>query len=142
MKLLSFKTKHVDTKLVMRSNKPMEVMFVDEGQRGQSLAFKNKVVFFVCVEKRDEKRPVTAELATDAIRKTLQDHKSSNVLLIPFVHLTGRPASPKKAYMIIKEIENRLATGKYKVDRFQFGWHRTLCMDIFCGREMVSFTKI
>jgi threonyl-tRNA synthetase len=142
MRLLTMKCKSVDTTLKLPANRPREVIFVEEGSVGDSLSFSERVAVFICVEKKDEDRANIAEITATEIQKILGRLEADTVLLIPFAHLTKEIADPPSAYSTVKEIQKRLVAKKFKTDRFQFGWHRTLHMDIIGGQDSVLYNEI
>ena len=142
MQLLFMDCKNIQTRLTFKSNRPGQEAMADIGRRGNSLSYSDIVAVFVCVESKDTENPTVSEQGTEAIATTLKELGRSDVVIIPFVHLTVDIAPPKYAYMAIKEMRRRLVSEGFRHRDFEFGWHRQLMMEVFGGDSSIVYKEI
>lgn len=141
MKLLAFKCRSIGTKLTFKSTRPKEKMFVEEGKKGQVQSWGDSTAVFFCVEEKDETNEKVAENAVRLIKGILKEMNTQRLVLIPFVHLAHKIASPRIAYRILKEVERRFMSEQIEFSRFQFGWHRDLTLDLLAGNNKVRYME-
>ncbi len=91
----------------------------------KSCAFKNTVVIFVTAEKCDQKNMdmVVEKSVEETINKARQ-LGVKNLVLFPFVHLSDEVSDPDNAMQIMRDIQERLMSLGYLVDRAPFGWEK------------------
>src|SRR5512136_3277899 len=83
------------------------------------------VVLFCCVEKLDEKNPLSViENAKKNVVTRLSQLKVNQVMIYPYAHLTSTLGSPDCALNILKGLEERLRAESIIVKRAPFGWYK------------------
>jgi threonyl-tRNA synthetase len=86
--------------------------------------FNNVLAVFTCVEQDDEMKQV--DEAAEEVCKTLRSIGSCrNVVIVPFVHLSGRIARPEKAIALLRALYSQLKSVGLEVDSVSFGYHKT-----------------
>ncbi len=91
----------------------------------KSCAFKNAVVIFVTAEKCDQKnRDMVVEKSVEETINKAKQLGVKNLVLFPFVHLSEEISDPDNAMRIMKDIQERLMSLGYLVDRAPFGWEK------------------
>ena len=83
------------------------------------------VVLFCCVEKLDEKNPLSViENAKKNVIARLSRLKVNKVMIYPYAHLTSTLGSPDCALCILKGLEEALRSDNIDVKRAPFGWYK------------------
>jgi hypothetical protein len=139
MRMMFLTCKSLKTTLTFSSTWPKKRAFSDIGKRGDSRAYDNVNVIFVCVERGDEHNPNISEEGARVISTELGSMKFKDAVLIPFAHLTRQISEPKFAYTAIKEMKRRLESMGHPMKDFRFGWHREILLHLLCGAENTRF---
>jgi hypothetical protein len=107
-------------------------------EQDEKFAIEDSILILICVEEKDkEKSPIeTAEKIKELIGET-----KTPLVIIPFIHLTTTPATPKIAYMRIKEVVSRLEKDQYETSLLQFGWHRSLRIHTIAGQNAFEYLE-
>ena len=115
-------------------------LFIEHGHPGESYEMDKCIALFVCVEKKDEADTGIPRKMSEKIRGILHG-TDMPLVVIPFVHLTKTPSTPKIAYMYIKELAAWLEK-EYTVSNLQFGWHRSLYVDFITEKDGFEYITI
>lgn len=100
--------------------------------------FSNVINVWVCVEK-DDKKDYVQKLAERI--KELNDtfYKLSDVVVLPFGHLSNRLADPKTTLELLNFLVDLLKKLNFKVDLATFGTHKDLKLEIHGQPAEVSY---
>lgn len=139
MKIILCKGFEIGSKPREPSSKP-ERPFNEEASVNKQIQIENSIVLFMCVEEKDENKKTIAIDTTLKILDIIGRNKE-RLLVIPFVHLTKKPAKPTNAYITLKEIASRLSNF-HKVEKLEFGWHRSLYLKMLSGKDAVKYIEI
>ncbi|MDX1371647.1 MAG: threonyl-tRNA synthetase editing domain-containing protein, partial [Nitrososphaeraceae archaeon] len=88
----------------------------------------NLVVVFICIEKNDNKKIV--DKALNEIKIYLEQIKVNKLLIYPYAHLSSDLASPKKAFDLIRELEEKAKNVIDHVQRAPFGWTKSFNISV------------
>ncbi|MDR4511324.1 MAG: threonine--tRNA ligase [Nitrososphaeraceae archaeon] len=89
---------------------------------------RNLVVVFICIEKNDNKKIV--DKALKEIKIYLEQIKVNKLLIYPYAHLSSDLATPKQAFELIKELEERAKNVIDDVQRAPFGWTKSFNISV------------
>ncbi len=98
-----------------------------EELKEKKLQAKEALVVFTAIEESDTKKAV--ENAAKEIEEVYAQVKAERIMLYPWVHLTSKPAAPKKALELLKYLESLLAD-KYETLRAPFGWYKKFSISV------------
>ncbi len=88
----------------------------------------NLVVVFICIEKNDNKKIVNKALKE--IKIYLEQIKVNKLLIYPYAHLSSDLATPKQAFELIRELEERAKNVIDDVQRAPFGWTKSFNISV------------
>jgi len=88
----------------------------------------NLVVVFICIEKNDNKKIV--DKALKEIKIYLEQIKVNKLLIYPYAHLSSDLSTPKKAFELIRELEERAKNVIDDVQRAPFGWTKSFNISV------------
>lgn len=88
----------------------------------------NLVVVFICIEKNDNKKIV--DNALKEIKIYLEQIKVNKLLIYPYAHLSSDLATPKQAFELIRELEERAKNVIDDVQRAPFGWTKSFNISV------------
>lgn len=88
----------------------------------------NLVVVFICIEKNDNKKIV--DKALNEIKIYLEQIKVNKLLIYPYAHLSSDLSSPKKAFELIRELEEGAKKVIDNVQRAPFGWTKSFNISV------------
>ncbi|MFQ6009811.1 MAG: threonine--tRNA ligase [Candidatus Aenigmatarchaeota archaeon] len=115
----------------------------------KKLSFKECLVVFSAVEKRDESAVVlTIQNTAEEVKKIAEEVKTKNIVLYPYVHLTNEPSSSDAAMKVLFGIEKALKKDNYKVEHAPFGWYKAFSISVKghplseLSREIVSIPGV
>jgi len=87
----------------------------------------------IAVEKEDEAnlKAITLKAIND-LKDISKKVKTNNIMLYPYVHLLfgSKPASPKFAISLLKNIEQELKKRKFKIKRAPFGFYKSFSLTV------------
>lgn len=89
---------------------------------------RNLVVVFICIEKNDNKKIV--DKALKEIKIYLEQIKVNKLLIYPYAHLSSDLATPKQAFELIRELEERAKNVIDDVQRAPFGWTKSFNISV------------
>jgi hypothetical protein len=136
MKLLMWHCKNFDVKITGISDRPKNIQ--PEKQRSEIENMKNCIVSMITVEIQDDNSVLVN--GKEEIKKFAKDTKSSNIVLMPFVHLSNNIADFNKSIECIDFIENSLKDD-FKILRSHFGYHKELLLHTFGHKTNVRFRE-
>ena len=130
VRLLLIHCKTIGFKDIRKSNRPLGIN--PNGKQEQS--YKDVLAVFICIENWDE----TIEIEQGI--KTVMDHleliKKSEIVLIPFAHLSYYLADPDKSFLIINQIASDFRKKGVLVNKSSFGYHKQLDFQI---SDLIAF---
>ncbi len=95
------------------------------------------LVVFTAVEKRDEQNlPAMTQRYVQEIKGVAEQVNTRSIVLYPYAHLSSQLSSPQAAEQVLKDAEQLLIEGKYKVTRAPFGWYKSF--NISCKGHPLS----
>jgi len=125
MRFLSF---HVDYFRYKVTKKGRSKVIEEITENNREAQIKNALVLFITIEKRDEENPEFLKRGIAEIEKITVQLKISNIVIVPFAHLSGQLSTLEFAFMSFKRIESNLKLKDYSVLRLPFGWFNELEM--------------
>jgi len=120
LRLLLIHCKTIGFKDIRKSNRPSGI----NPNREQEQSYKDILAVFICIENWDEKKEIEQGI------QTVMDHleliKKSEIVLIPFAHLSYYLADPDKSFSIINQIASDFQNRGVLVNKSSFGYHKEL----------------
>ena len=123
--------KNFSFKDIKNSTKPSGINnVIDDRQLSQGV-YKNKVVILSSIEEADTEEVVEEASAyiTDIINQW--HHGNSDVLVLPFAHLSSTIAQPPKSKELIDELVQRFQAKDNNVELITFGSHKEWMVDVY-----------
>lgn len=136
MKALLCHCKKFRTKVINLSSAPHDID--PEPINERTVETKDSIAVLVTVEKGDsteEKAPLLAE----EVRKMSKDIGHTNIVLLPFAHLSNRLADSRTAIDFMSVLETELKD--FNIDRVHFGSDKELLLDIYGHRGNVRYRE-
>ncbi|MHA1301419.1 MAG: threonyl-tRNA synthetase editing domain-containing protein [Candidatus Helarchaeota archaeon] len=125
MRFLSFHVDYFRHKVTKRGRSKL---FEDISEDAKENRVEDALIFFISMEKQDEKNSEIINKSVSEIKKIADQLKVTNIVLIPFAHLFGKLSSPEFALKSLKEIYSQLKSKNFNVLRLPFGWFNELEM--------------
>ena len=110
-----------------------------EKAKKEKVRFENIVVLFTAVEDKDNLD--IAKRAIDDVKSSLEQIKSNEILIYPYVHLTNNPSGSGTALKVLKEMEKYAKEVGLKVHRAPFGWNKQFSLQIK-GHPLAEQSKV
>ncbi|MFB5599237.1 MAG: threonine--tRNA ligase [Nitrososphaeraceae archaeon] len=108
---------------------PVSQEIVDaENIKVETKRFRNLVVVFICIEKKDDK--YTVDKALNEIKIYLEKIKVKKLLIYPYAHLSSDLSTPKRAFELIRQLEESAKTIIDDVERAPFGWTKSFNISV------------
>jgi len=126
MRSLLLHANEFKTKINGKSNKPYGI--VSEKTDVAWEKFNNGLVVFFCVENGDTEGQ--ADQLYSEIIKTIDEVKTNNVMLSPFVHLSKNIAGPEDSKKIYEYLLQKMSKTTINTSTSRFGYHKSLNLDI------------
>jgi threonyl-tRNA synthetase len=111
-------------------------MAEDWSEDQKSASFREVLVVFVTVEKRDTDVNAIARQAADDIAEVAGSVKAERVVIYPYAHLSSNLADPSQAIEVLKALTSRISEKGIEVHRSAFGWYKSF--DIKCKGHPLS----
>lgn len=92
-------------------------------------SIKEALVVMTAVEKGDENVGEIVGKLVENVKDVAGQVKAKNIVLYPYVHLSGNPSSPETALKVLEESEVRLKKD-FKVARAPFGYYKEFEMKV------------
>lgn len=139
MRILLFHCKKYQSEVVSLSTRPNNIK--PEKVKEKSQSCKNCIVAFITVEAGDKKEPCCASVCKEILAMS-QRTKHSNLVIVPFAHLSNNLASTDDVLDILSCIEETLkAKPNYNVTRIHFGSDKALLLDVYGHAGNVGFRE-
>lgn len=126
MRALILHTNQFSSTVVEKSTRPPGIVPEPMGESSRTL--QQCVVVFFCVEKNDTLEFV--HMLYQEVVAAAKDFKVHNILISPFAHLSKNIADTKLATKLYETFVSRFDLQKYTVQTSQFGYHKSLLLDI------------
>jgi threonyl-tRNA synthetase len=117
MKIVTLHCDYIRFKALKKALKVAEEL----KEKGE-IEVKEPLVVLTAIEKGDNKK--TLEEFSEAVKKTANEVKVTNIVLYPYAHLSSNLASPKEAQEALKEAEKSLKK-EFKVQMAPFGYYKS-----------------
>lgn len=111
-------------------------MAEDWSEDQRSASFREVLVVFVTVEKRDSDVDAIAKQAADDIAEVAGSVKAERVVIYPYAHLSSNLADPSQAIEVLKALASRISEKGIEIHRAAFGWYKSF--DIKCKGHPLS----
>jgi len=111
-------------------------MAEDWSEDQKSASFREVLVVFVTVEKRDSDVDAIARQAADDIAEVAGSVKAERVVIYPYAHLSSNLADPSQAIEVLKALASRISEKGIEIHRAAFGWYKSF--DIKCKGHPLS----
>ena len=111
-------------------------MAEDWSEDQKSASFREVLVVFVTVEKRDSDIDAIARQAADDIAEVVGSVKAERVVIYPYAHLSSNLADPSQAIEVLKALVSRISEKGIEIHRAAFGWYKSF--DIKCKGHPLS----
>jgi len=124
MKLLLLHVDYIKFKPLKKALKKIDDLSEVEKKGGEA---KDALVVMTSVEKSDSEAVVDKYI--ENIKNVASQVKTKNIVLYPYVHLSGSPSAPELAMRILNEAEKKLKKD-FKVVRAPFGYYKEFEMKV------------
>jgi len=126
MRALILHTDQFKSKTVEKSTRPEGIKSDPEGLGDREM--QNGITVFFCVKKNDDS--VKLNNLYNEILSAANDFKTQEIMIAPFAHLSNQTAEPKLAKKLYEELVLRFKETTFKIETSQFGYHKSLLLEI------------
>ncbi len=132
--------KRLESEDIRKSTRPFGIKKHREFEK-EVKKFSDIIGIFICVEKGDKINYLNS-LINRIIEINNQFYKLSEIIIIPFAHLSNKLETPEKAKKIIENLKDKLELKGFKTNKIIFGTHKRFLLEIQGQVASVSYFEI